>query len=64
MFFFEFVCDLRLFDFAFRQSFPAFQIYRTESSRHRGQQGPQTLSDALVPKPYVESSGSQMTRDR
>ena len=38
MFFFEFVCDLRLFDFAFRQSFPAFQIYRKESSRHRGQQ--------------------------
>ena len=58
MFSFDFLCDLHFVDFAFRQSFPAFQIYRTESSRDRGQQGPQTLSDALVRKPSVESSGS------
>ena len=58
MFSFDFLCDVHFVDFAFRQSFPAFQIYRTESSRHRGQQGPQTLSGALVRKPFVESSGS------
>ena len=45
-------------DGAFRQSFPAFEIYRAKSTSHRRQQDPQTLSDERVRKLYVEFSGS------